>query len=199
MPMINLIQEQRLAIQEREQKIRALLFATVGLGALAFLCAGFFTFEAARYQVMVMSLSGEKQRLQPQIDKYQANLKEMKELEPRIESLGSAVKATERWFRVMDHLSYNTPNGVWLTQVRSNSNDASKGVVVTVDGYGLTQEQIGELLIRLGTCPDLANVSLKFSQERPIDQQKVLEFEILATLTGTEVKKTVAEKKKESA
>lgn len=196
MPLINLIHEQRLQVRQRERQIRVLFLATVGLGAIAFLGAGYFLFETARYQLMVGALEAKKHALEPLLRQLKDNELEQKQLEPKLTTLSSATKATEQWGRIMDHLTTNVPTGVWLNGVKCvTATDAEGGVTVTFNGYSVNHDGIGELLLRLDKCTDLEGVTLKYSQERILEKEaKVLEFEISATLAGSKTEKKIKEK-----
>ena len=195
MPLINLIHEQRLLVRQREQKIRILMLATFGLGVFAFLATGFYLFNTARYQVMVGSLELKKGALQPLMKQLHTNELDQKSLEPKLDTLTSATKATEQWFNLMDYMTVNIPKSVWLTNMKTTSSpDAEAGITISIGGYSLNHDEIGEILLRLEACPDLEGVTLKFSQERLIDQNKLLEFEINAVLHGSRVMKKVKEK-----
>ncbi len=198
MPIVNLIYEQRLAVEQRERQTRMLVLTMVGVGALAFLATGFFLFETARFQLMSGELEARKQKLKPMMDQLAGNQLDLRDMEPRLKTLRDAVKLTEQWNRIMDHVAVNTPGDVWFTSFRSNVSDPARGVQVSFGGYGTTQSAIGELQLRLATSTDLSKVGLRFSQERLIDQARALEFQIDATVTGTE-KKPVVKKKDDKA
>ncbi len=194
--MINLIHEQRALVKQREHQIRVLVLCTFGLGAFAFLAAGYYVFEAARYQVMISALESKKAKLSPMLKQLANNERDEKMLEPKLTTLTSATKATEQWSRILDHLTLNCPKEVWLTGVKANPQvDQDGGVGLTFSGYSSNHDAIGEFLLRLEACADLESVSLKFSQERTLEQdKKVLEFEISAYLAGSRKEKKVKEK-----
>lgn len=195
MPLINLIHEQRLLVRQREQKVRILMLATFSLGVFAFLATGFNLFNAARYQVMVGALEAKQKSLEPLSKQLKANKLDQATLEPKLTTLTSATKATEQWSHLMDYLTVNVPKSAWLTSVKTTtSTDPEAGVAIIFGGYSLNHDEIGETLLRLEACPDLEGVTLKFSQERIIDQKEVLEFEISAVLHGSRVVKKVKEK-----
>jgi len=195
MPLINLIHEQRLLVRQREQKIRILMLATLSIGVFAFLATGFNLFNAARFQVMVGSLEAKKKSLEPLMKKLKSNELDQKTLEPKLTTLTSATKATEQWFHLMNYMTVNIPGSVWLSSLKTNqAPDAEAGITVTFGGYSLNHDEIGEILLRLEACPDLEGVTLKFSQERLVEKNKLLEFEISAILQGSRVVKKIKEK-----
>ncbi|MBS1723769.1 MAG: PilN domain-containing protein [Armatimonadetes bacterium] len=199
MPFINLIHEQRQLIRSREQQVRVLGLASVGLGAVAFLTASYFLFNTARFQVMSGTLEAKKRALAPMLKQLKQNELDQQVLEPKLTSLSDATKATQQWYRVMDHIAVNVPKGTWLynwkcTQITTGEDT---GTAIVFNGYSLDHDAIGELLLRLEACPDLEGVTLKYSQERLVDKSQVLEFEINSYLAGS--RKTKKIKEKESA
>lgn len=195
MPLINLIHEQRLLVRQREQKIRILLLASVSVGAFAFLATGFYLFNTARFQVMVGALEAKQRTLEPLMKQLKSNERDQSVMEPKLTTLTNATKATEKWNRIMGHLTTNVPGTLWLTSIRTNqSTNAEEGVALTFGGYSLNHDDIGEFLLRLEACEDLEGVTLKFSQERSVDRNRLLEFEINATLAGSKTVKKIKEK-----
>jgi len=57
----------------------------------------------------------------------------------------------------------------------------------------MSQQPVGELILRLQNSADLANVSLSYTQEKLIQQTKTTEFQVTADLNGTEPKKSLLE------
>ncbi|MCW5939820.1 MAG: hypothetical protein KF884_00150 [Fimbriimonadaceae bacterium] len=196
MPTINLIQEQRTLIRQREGQIRALALVTVGLGAVAFLAAGYFMFEAARNQVMYLALEDKKRAMKPKLEQLATNQREAGLLKPRLTTLQEAVKTTGKWSNVLNHLSVNMPSGVWLTNVRCSSATSTKPTTITFIGHGTNLELIGEFMARLGLCTDVNQPVLRFTQERMVGRTALLEFEISAEMKGAPEKKKVADKEK---
>lgn len=195
MPLINLIHEQRLLVRQREQKVRILLLSSFAVGAFAFLATGFYLFNTARYQVMIGALEARKQALEPLSKQLRANERDQATLEPKLTTLTDATKATDKWNRLMNHLTVNVPGSLWLTAIRTNqSTDPDAGMTITFGGYSLNHDDIGEFLLRLESCSDLESVTLKFSQERAVERATLLEFEVSAVLKGSKVNKKVQEK-----
>ncbi len=195
MPLINLIHEQRMLVRQREQQVRVLLLASVGVAAIAFLATGYFLFNIARYEVMSAGLMAKKKKIQPLLKELDQNKRDSQIMEPKLTTLTSATKATEQWYRILDHLTVNVPKDVWLTNVRcAPGTDVDGGISMSFQGYSLNHDKIGEFLLRLETCADLDSVTLRFSQERPVDKERALEFEIDAYLAGSKNSKKVKEK-----
>lgn len=196
MPLINLIHEQRLATRRSERKSQVLFLAFVGVMLTA--AGGFVlgTYEADRLHDEEASLQAQIDRAKPLLAQTEANQRQRSELMPRLSTLEDAQTTTERWGRVLGYLTTQTPPQAWLTGVRCLGSDPKKPIVLSFSGVALAQEPVGELILRLQNSDDLANVNLKFTQEKLIDQSKATEFLVEADIVGTEPKKSLEEEAK---
>ncbi|MBS1713779.1 MAG: PilN domain-containing protein [Armatimonadetes bacterium] len=195
MPLINLIHEQRLVVRKRDHQVRLAVVTTIGLSALSFLAAGYFLFNAARFQVMSTVLEAKKQKLQPLLQQLEGNERDRLVMEPKLTTLTSATKSTEQWCRIMDHLTVNVPKNVWLNNIRcAQATGSDSGTNLTFQGNSVNHDEAGEFLLRLEACPDLEAVTLKFIQEKQSDKERVLEFEISAFVAGSRETKKIREK-----
>jgi Tfp pilus assembly protein PilN len=194
MPTINLIYEQRFQKRQREQRSRMLVLGTVGAAAMIFLVCGYFVFETARYTIQSNQLEARRQELKPLMAEVDANKAELAQLQPRLKTLETALKDTERWSRLMNHLAANTPDGIWLTNIRCQNPDPTKGTMVQFTGNSVNQDLVGAFILRMDASEDLENVELKFTQERIIEGGKAIEFEITGQVVGTAPPKRAEEK-----
>ncbi len=192
MPLINLIQEQRLVVKQREKQMRLLMLAAFSVGALSFVGAGYFTMEAAAFRGKTASLQQQVKKLEPTVKLVEQNQKEITRLRPRLTTLVSAQEGTQRWIQIFDHLSRNTPDGVWLTAVRCAAQDKKKPIGVQINGTSATQDAIGAFLLRLQSCPQLGKATLKFTQERVSSAGKGIEFQVDAEVAGSAEKADTA-------
>jgi len=194
MPLINLIQEQRLAAKIQERRAHVLLMTTVAVGALSFLGAGYFMFETSRLNAKASTLEQQKAKLAPTIKQVDSNKMEIAKLMPRLETLEQAQKNTEKWTQILSHLTRNTPGGTWLTSMKASQQDKTKPLMVTVTGLSGSLEAVGMFQLRLEACEELENATLKYTQERMVEGGKQIEFEIQSELVGSKP----AEKPKEN-
>ncbi len=195
MPLINLIREQRLAARQREQKARTAFMATLGLGGLAVLAAGGLLLDTTRLNLEASNLEAKQKKLQPMLESLDKANKEIDRLKPRIETLETATKSTEKWKAILDHLKTDTPTGAWLTGIKSQQSDKAKPMVVTFTGMAPSNESASEFTLRLTSCAELQNPTLKSTTERTAEHsQKVYEFEVSAELKGTEADTKTKEK-----
>ena len=196
MPLINLIHEQRLAARRSDRKSKTLFLTFVGAmlaGAGGFVVG---SFEADRLHDEEASLQAQIERAKPLIAKTEENLRLTADLTPRLNTLEDAQKTTERWGRVLSYLTTQTPPQAGLTAIRCQGADPKRPIMVSFGGVALAQEPVGELILRLQNSDDLSNLTLKFTQEKLIDQAKATEFLVEADLAGTEPKKSLEEEAK---
>lgn len=195
MPFINLIHEQRVAAEraDRKSKLFFLAFVAVmissagGFATISFADKGVHDREAA--------LQAQIERAKPLIAQTSANNLEKSKLTPRLSTLEDAVGDTQRWNRVLGYLTTQTPPQTWLTAIRCTAPDAKKAVQVTFAGVAMSQVPVGEFILRMQNSPDLANVSLQYTQEKLIMSTKTTEFQVNAEINGTAAKKGLEEEK----
>lgn len=196
MPLINLIQDQRLAAKKREGQARAYFLAFACISVVSVFGFGFLFLEAEAVSREVNDLKKKTARTEPIVRQIKANEMSLRNLTPRLTTLEDATTATQRWTRILDHLARNTPRDVYLTNIRCTASDPAKPVQLNLTGVCPSQDSAADFLIRLQTSPDLTNATLKMTQEKMVDTQRAIEFEISADLTGTEEKKPAVEKEK---
>ena len=172
MPLINLIQEQRLAIKRAERTARAyfLSFACTAVASVG--AYGFVLYQSETLENQAAKLRAERQRNEPLMKQIEANLKEYGELSPRLNTLVGAQEVSARWGRVMQHIAQNTPPNAWLTAMRVTASDPTKPISVSFVGVAPAQEPIGEFILRVQNCKDLEAVNLKYTQEKLVNTTK---------------------------
>jgi Tfp pilus assembly protein PilN len=194
MPLINLIQEQRLARKRNEARARSFFLVFVGSAVASVGGFGFFWLQSE-------GLSREKSQLEAQLQKNAPLVKQIEEyktqyaeLSPRLKTLEDAQIVSGRWGRIMTHIATQTPSPTWLTAMRVQGSDATKPINLSLVGVAPGQEPISEFILRLQNSSDLQNVNLKFSQEKMLQFTKAVEFEVTADIVGTAEAKPKEEK-----
>lgn len=190
MPLVNLIKEERLAKAARERQVRALALLLVAVGGLSVMSAGYFTFQTNRENAKVAALEEALEKAKPYMQQIDANKAEITRLEPRIQTLTSAQTATLQWYRVLDHLKANMPEGVWLTSIQCSKSGPESGVTISLKGLSTSQEAVGYLILRVDSSEDIESPRLVFTQERRTDKGRALEFEVSGLLAGSAPKTT---------
>lgn len=197
MPLINLIQEQRITEKRGEAKSRLFFMsfvasAVIGLGAVGFLV---FKTEAASSEIS--TLEANIQKLQPMVGQIEEAEKGYGIVAPRVETLQTARDLTDKWNRVLDHLTVQTPDKVWLASMKGLAQDPKSPITINFTGLSFSQELIGEFQLRLQGSEDLESVNFKFSQEKQVADTHLIEFQIDAALKGTQEEKNKVEGKEE--
>ena len=185
MPLINLIQEQRLALMREQRRARSLFLLFTGTLVASVGTYGALAFQSDRLEQEAAKLNTEIQRMAPLLAQIEKQDNERKALLPRLKSLEDAQATSERWSRILYHVSTQTPPDVWLTGFRSVSNDPSAPVMVTFQGMAMAQEPVGEFILRLQNAEDLERVNLKFTQEKLVNATRTKEFQLEAAVVGT--------------
>lgn len=125
------------------------------------------TREINQLDEKINQLTAEKNRLAPiiaEVQKYQAKLAELEEKEKLIERLKSE---REGPVRMLDSLSAELPDFVWLTQLQE------KGHQVTIDGMAASYVSIADYIRKLEDSDWFQNVELI---DAKVDQKQEQEF-----------------------
>lgn len=194
MPMINLIQEQRLAAAQNDKRSRALFMSFVASAMLGLAATGFLFLQAESKQSEVANLTRRVDKLEPVLEKISANEKVLNIMAPKLATLSDAKDLNQRWSKILDFLTRNTPEGLWLTALRCSQTDPNDPVQLTVQGLSLSQDAVGDLLLRLKSSEDLfERADLKFTQEENVETGRI-KFELIGHVTGTGAPKPKAKK-----
>ncbi|MHB8637252.1 MAG: PilN domain-containing protein [Fimbriimonadaceae bacterium] len=185
MPLINLIQERRLAIKRDERTARTYFAVFAGAAGGAICVFGALAFACEQANASESKLNATRQKIAPMIHEIDANELSEAALKPRLETLGSAETVTERWARILKHVSLQTPSESWLTAVRATNQDPTKPIVASFEGLATSQSPISEFLFRLENSADLDNVTLKYTQEKEVGALKQTQFQIDAEVINT--------------
>lgn len=187
MPLVNLIAAQREVRRSKERAARAWLFTFVGISSLSLIGAGSLSLQVESAKSSVRSLQKKAEDLAP----YQTKLEELDRMiasmKPKLETLGKARLDTQRWLRILDHISLVVPPNTWLTSVKSqNPGDPKQPVQVQWTGMSQDQNLVGEFMLRLQQSTDLGGIELKFTDTKRTPAGMGLEFRIDCVVPGTE-------------
>jgi len=196
MPSINLIAEQRKLKHDAERRVRKWMTASGTVFVFGTLIFGFFWFQTQQAHSQLKDLKAQEESLVPIKEQLAIATRALKELEPRLRTLERARQATQQWNRVLEHISYVMPENTWLTNLRSTPSKDDKPVEIQYTGMSASQDLIGELMLRLQKCPDLTEVSLKYTDQRRTSEGLGLEYQIVSLLANTG---TPAENKTQAA
>lgn len=185
MPLINLIEEQRLAIRERERRTRVMVFGSLAIAVVGFILGGYFFLEGASARGKASVLEAKLETVQPIVEETKATERNIKRLEPRLVTLQGAQNDTLRWSRILDYFTTNTPEGIYLSNIQCRVDNRDEAVTMTVRGIATNQEEVGSLLLRMQLNEDLEEVTLNYTQSRTTDRVNAIEFEIAGVIKGT--------------
>ena len=184
MPLVNLVQERQQATRRNEGQARLLFFAFAGVAVLSLFGFGTLTLSAERVNHSAAEVQVQLAKLAPEQRKVEANERDIKNLQPRLETLMEAQAMTDKWNRILTHFVTETPAGTWLTAIHGSCQDPKKPVTVNLVGKGAEQRTIADFMLRAQAAEDLENVSLKFTEQRLQDSDAV-DFELDADVKGT--------------
>jgi len=160
--------------------------AFVSVSALGVLGFGYLWYETEVANTLERKLSKQITRIEPLLNRIKAQDAQLAAMGPRMSTLEGAQQDTQRWKRILDHLTQNTPEDIWLTNVRCSGGADGKPVVMEIKGMGARLESIGQFLLRQEACPDFRTVTLKQSAERTQGTYTAIEFSALITVEGIE-------------
>lgn len=184
MPLINMISERReqqaRLIRNRKRLLTVLLVEVSVL-------AGIFSFLG----VGIMSLQSRLNRAQREIERLQPTLeliarieRETQALMPKLRTLTDAQQHTQRWYATINGIARCLPADVWLTGISSSqvqdSEKKGRATLITLTGSTLSQQQVGEMMLRLNTIPTFERVELHFTQQRNYNNFEAVDFEVAA-------------------
>ncbi len=184
MPFINLIQEQRLNAAKQERRTRSLFYLFVATALGSAIGVGAMTMTLAGMKYEESQLEQRIAELQPMVGRIDENRGLIRQYQPRLKSLQDAQLVTQRWDRVLSHISHQTPQAAWLTGLRSAA-APEKPISIEFSGTAMAQEPVAEYILRMQNSEDLENVALDYTQEKLTRDLKTIEFRFKADIKGT--------------
>jgi Tfp pilus assembly protein PilN len=191
MPLINLIQEQRLVTKKAEQQVLVLFLSAATIGIVAFLGTAWLMFKTIGIHAEANEIQEKIEELKPIQEQVASLESEIGQLRPRISTLTQAREQTEQWMRILDHLSTNTPEAVTLAELSAmeQGTGEDKKVDLKLRGFGTTQDSVGAFLLRVQTSTDLADTNLGFTKVVNDAERERLEFEFKSQVVDLNLSK----------
>ena len=177
---INLLphREARRAADLRES-IALLVLGLVVLAGSIFFMDKSVRSELSAAEINVAQLEADIARYKPQqllVEKFKA---QKKELQDKLDVIGSLEAARSGPVRVLDELSSNVPERLWLTQI------ATKGKEIRLEGQSLDTGVVADFLRVLNASPFFVNVDLdKTSGGQVVEGVRLVNFVIRADMTA---------------
>ena len=186
---INLLphREARRAADLRETVAGLFLGLVVVLSGIFFAAQGVKSNLAAA-QASVAQLQADIDRYKPQQKLVESFKKRKKQLQNKLDIIGSLEAARNGPVRVLDELTSQVPDRLWLTAIMT------KGKGIKLEGQSLDTGVVADFLRGLNASPYFTNVDLdKTAGGKVVDGIRLVNFEIRADMQ-TPVAKTDAAK-----
>jgi len=181
-------------LPHREARRAADLRETVAVLFLGLVMVGggiFFTDKSAKSalanaEAQVAQLEADIERYAPQqalVKKFKA---QKKQLQSKLDVIDSLEQARNGPVRILDELSNNVPDRLWLTSIKT------KGMGIKLEGQSLDTGVVADFLRGLNASPFFKNVDLdKTSGGKVVAGVRLVNFVIRADMKSP-VKKTAA-------
>jgi Tfp pilus assembly protein PilN len=182
MLLINLIAARR-AERRKLELIRAVMVrAMVGVGAATVAGVALMTFNIQIVKNRIQDVNQQTAMLQDTVSRVETLQAQMSAVQPRVATLLKAQNATNRWRAVLQEISVSLPQKTWITSFVSQT---TNGDGFTVTGQSISQNQVGQAMMRIGSQPYIKDVSLQYTQA---SDQKGFTFGLTGELQPMEEK-----------
>jgi len=170
------------AAPEFKEKKRLPFAALVVLIALAAVVVLFFYLRSTlnKESSLLRSAQSEKKSLQDVVAKLDELENQRNLFKRKINVITQLQSRQENAVVIMDELSKNLPNWVWLTEVSFAS------LEVRIKGRAVSNNLIADYIYNLEQSPNFRDVSLISSTQRRVRSNQYLEFSLTAAYVGAE-------------
>lgn len=178
MMKINLLphREARRAADLRETVAVLLLGLIVICGGVFFVDKGVKS-DLAMAEANVTQLQADIYRYKPQQKLVESFKKQKKQLQNKLDIIGSLEAARNGPVRVLDELTAQVPDRLWLTAIMT------KGKGIKLEGQSLDTGVVADFLRGLNSSPYFTNVDLdKTAGGKIVDGIRLVSFEIRADM-----------------
>ena len=174
-------------LPHREARRAADLRETIALLVLGLivLAGGMFMMDRSvksdreQAQMAVTQLEADIARYKPQLALVEDFKKQKKQLQDKLDVINSLEASRTGPVRVLDELSTNVPDRLWLTGI------ATKGKAIRLEGQSLDTGVVADFLRVLNASPYFVNVDLdKTSGGQVVEGVRLVNFVILADMTA---------------
>ena len=156
--------------------------ALLCLGLVVVLSAIFFTHQSvksdlATAEANVAQLEADIERYKPQQALVAGFKKQKKQLQDKLDIIASLEQARSGPVRILDELSTNVPERLWLTAIQT------KGKGIKLEGMSLDTGVVADFLRGLNASPFFSNVDLdKTSHGKVVRGVRLVNFVIRADM-----------------
>lgn len=155
------------------------------IGGIVVVCLGIVLFhsdmdrQAELLQVSVRQLEVDLERFKPQQEKVAEFKAKKQALEEKLAAIRKLDEARRGPVRLLGEVGHQTPDRLWLTQLRANENE------VTLEGASLDTSVVADFLRNLNDSSYFSEVDLdRTAREREIRGVKLVNFTITARVGG---------------
>lgn len=160
----------------------AVLWVTLGVIVYGGAVAGIWTLQSRKikdYETKIQALNEESARLAPQLAKIRKLQEEREEVNKRLAVIASLDKDRYLRVRMMNDMCLNVPDNCWLTEVKE-----SGGARVSIQGVTFSNFIVADFMTSLETSGRFQEVALVKAQEGTIEEVRVVQFAMNATLVN---------------
>jgi type IV pilus assembly protein PilN len=132
----------------------------------------------------VVSTRGQLATLQKQIDAFGPQLEQVERyratkqaIEAKLEVIGRLDRSRSGPLHVLDELSTNSPERLWLTKLKAEAGQ------ITVEGMSLDNELVALFMTALGDSQYFDGVELKETEAKEVSGLRLNHFIVSATIT----------------
>jgi len=159
--------------EEKKKPIGGLIFLL-----MIIVCTAFFLLQRKTFTTeenLLVEAKQEKRNLEDVLVKLET-LQQQRDLFERKINLINQLKSKQGTaVTIMDQLSKNIPDWVWLSEANYNNQ------TVNIKGMALSNNLIADYIYNLENSPHFSNVNLIFSTQRTIQNNRCVEFSLNAT------------------
>jgi len=183
MPSINMIAPRRADKRRRERDMRRLVVVIMAELIFAVGLGGWVCTKLLTTSNRIADLNTEISKLRPAVKQIESYRKATKILEPKLELLDQAKGRTMRWYSALDKLTQSMPQSTYLIRINSTAGDKDASATdVSLTGMSISQEKVGETMMRLHEVRELSGIHLLYTRNTTILGASAVEFQIGAIL-----------------
>lgn len=149
--------------------------------------------DLASTHAAVRQLEADIARYKPEQEQVEVFKKKRSELEDKLDVIRGLDRARSGPVRILDELSRNTPERLWLTAL------STEGIQITVEGDSLDTGVVADFLRALNASPYFKDVDLeRTSSGAQIEGVKLVHFIITAALADPDAEERAASSPEEA-
>lgn len=185
MPSVNMIAPRRADKRRRERDMRRLVVVIIAELIFAVGLGGWVVTRMVTTSNRIAELDTQIAKLKPIVKQIEGYKRASGRLKPKLDLLNQAKDCTLRWHGTLDRLTQSMPESTYLTRVNTQSKDET-AITVSLNGISISQEKIGETMMRLHSIPEFESVKLHYTQNTEVSGAPAVEFEIGAAMKSTQ-------------